>query len=266
MPPNAVGRCCDGWSPKGSSRCFAGCAIAQLMTRQWTADRLDEPYACVFPYTQAHRDRQRNIVRLAGLIDSERIAGDLVECGVLDGGTAALMAHATENRLPRADQAEPAAAHGVGSAARDARRRPPAGENGAAPGSNAQPVPCRKSGKICNRAIGVGKFDIFRAPKNPRLCNTRFASVTPPRLEDHALRSAALTLTGFPRADSPVPFTSPRTPSTHIPAPRASSAASCCHRSARRCARRKTGNDTPWRPAPWRCSRWPRPNRACCRA
>jgi len=72
----------------------------QMAVQRGDAHRLEEPYATVFPYTQAHRDRQFNIVRLAGLIDSERIPGDLVECGVLDGGTAALMAYATVRSEP----------------------------------------------------------------------------------------------------------------------------------------------------------------------
>lgn len=87
--------------PKGFQPALRGLRKrAQLIKRQWSADRLEEPYASVFPYTQAHRDRQCNIVRLAGLIDSEMIPGDLVECGVLDGGTAALMAHTTASATP----------------------------------------------------------------------------------------------------------------------------------------------------------------------
>jgi O-methyltransferase len=73
---------------------------AQLMLRNWRGDLLPEPYATVFPYTQAHLIRQENIVRLAGLLDASKIPGDLVECGVLDGGTAALMAHATAQATP----------------------------------------------------------------------------------------------------------------------------------------------------------------------
>jgi O-methyltransferase len=59
--------------------------------------RLEEPYRTVYPYTQVHLVRQKNLVRLAGLIDQNRIAGDIAECGVLDGGTAALMANASEH-------------------------------------------------------------------------------------------------------------------------------------------------------------------------
>jgi O-methyltransferase len=56
---------------------------------------LPEPYRTVFPYTQAHPIRQQTLVRLAGEIERDAIPGDIVECGVLDGGTSALMAWAT---------------------------------------------------------------------------------------------------------------------------------------------------------------------------
>jgi O-methyltransferase len=58
---------------------------------------LEEPYRTVFPYTQAHLVRQKNLVRLSCEIERAKIAGAIVECGVLDGGTAALMAYATSN-------------------------------------------------------------------------------------------------------------------------------------------------------------------------
>jgi O-methyltransferase len=61
---------------------------------------LDEPYRSVFPYTQAHPVRQRSLVDLCERIDRERVAGAVVECGVLDGGTAALMAWATNGSNP----------------------------------------------------------------------------------------------------------------------------------------------------------------------
>ena len=53
---------------------------------------LPEPFRTVFPYTQVHRTRQGNLLRLAKLIDERRVPGAIVECGVLDGGTAAIMA------------------------------------------------------------------------------------------------------------------------------------------------------------------------------
>jgi O-methyltransferase len=61
---------------------------------------LEKPYFDVYPYTQAHPLRQRNLVRLAEMVVREGIAGEIVECGVLDGGTAALMAWATRDANP----------------------------------------------------------------------------------------------------------------------------------------------------------------------
>ena len=53
--------------------------------------KLDEPFYSVFPFTQASVSRQQNLINLAKRIDAEGIPGAIVECGVLDGGTAALM-------------------------------------------------------------------------------------------------------------------------------------------------------------------------------
>ena len=61
---------------------------------------LDEPYRSVFPFTQAHPVRQQNLVRLGEFITKEDIPGAVVECGVLDGGTAALMAWASRSADP----------------------------------------------------------------------------------------------------------------------------------------------------------------------
>jgi O-methyltransferase len=44
--------------------------------------------------------RQKNLVRLGDIVVAEDIPGDIVECGVLDGGTAALMAWATRDATP----------------------------------------------------------------------------------------------------------------------------------------------------------------------
>lgn len=56
---------------------------------------LDEPFRSVAAYTQQHLVKQRNIVQLAQEIEAKGITGAIVECGVLDGGSAALMAWAT---------------------------------------------------------------------------------------------------------------------------------------------------------------------------
>ncbi len=61
-----------------------------------TFQSLEEPYYSVFPYTQAHPIRQENLLRLANKIETHNVPGMIVECGVLDGGTAALMAYATK--------------------------------------------------------------------------------------------------------------------------------------------------------------------------
>jgi O-methyltransferase len=57
--------------------------------------KLDEPYRTVYPYCQASRYRQQNLLRLGAAVDLDRVDGAVVECGVLDGGTGALMAFAT---------------------------------------------------------------------------------------------------------------------------------------------------------------------------
>jgi O-methyltransferase len=57
---------------------------------------LGEPYRSVFAFTQVALERQANLLRLAGEIEATGIPGAVVECGVLDGGTAALMALGTQ--------------------------------------------------------------------------------------------------------------------------------------------------------------------------
>jgi Macrocin-O-methyltransferase (TylF) len=63
--------------------------------------KLDEPYLSVFLYSQVNQVKQRNLVRLAKLVVKENVPGDIVECGVLDGGTAALMAWASRDASPQ---------------------------------------------------------------------------------------------------------------------------------------------------------------------
>jgi O-methyltransferase len=58
--------------------------------------KLDEPYRSVYPYVAASLHRQKNLVRLSEYIEQHGIEGAVVECGVLDGGTAALMAYSTK--------------------------------------------------------------------------------------------------------------------------------------------------------------------------
>jgi hypothetical protein len=64
-----------------------------LRKRIFSLDRpKEEPYRTVFPYTQAHLARQKSLLHFASDIDARNVPGVIVECGVLDGGTAALMA------------------------------------------------------------------------------------------------------------------------------------------------------------------------------
>jgi O-methyltransferase len=56
---------------------------------------LTEPFYSVYPFTQTSASRQHNLLRIGQVIDHESVPGVVVECGVLDGGTSALMAYAT---------------------------------------------------------------------------------------------------------------------------------------------------------------------------
>ena len=69
--------------------------LRKVWVRRRFYRELEEPFRTIFPYTQVDRTRQRNLLRLAGIVEAERIEGAVVECGVLDGGTAALMAYGT---------------------------------------------------------------------------------------------------------------------------------------------------------------------------
>jgi O-methyltransferase len=62
--------------------------------------RLEEPYASIYSYTQVSLSRQQNLRRMAALIDADGIPGAALECGVLDGGTAALIASSTAAPRP----------------------------------------------------------------------------------------------------------------------------------------------------------------------
>lgn len=62
---------------------------------QLAGKKLEEPYHSVYPYTQASPARQQSIVSLAKRIEADKIPGDIVECGVLDGGMSALMGSMT---------------------------------------------------------------------------------------------------------------------------------------------------------------------------
>jgi O-methyltransferase len=59
---------------------------------------LSEPFRTVYPFTQVHLFRQENLLALCRDIDHRGVPGAIVECGVLDGGTAALMAYGSKDR------------------------------------------------------------------------------------------------------------------------------------------------------------------------
>jgi len=69
--------------------------VRGLRKRAQRPSTLAEPYRSVFPFTQVHPVRQQNLIRLAEQIEVDKVPGAVVECGVLDGGTAALMAFGT---------------------------------------------------------------------------------------------------------------------------------------------------------------------------
>lgn len=73
-------------------------ALRSLRKRLTRPHDLVEPYRSVYPYTMVGPIRQANLVRLAKAIDSAGVPGAIVECGVCDGGTAALMAYASPHR------------------------------------------------------------------------------------------------------------------------------------------------------------------------
>jgi O-methyltransferase len=63
--------------------------------RQLRHLKLDFPYNMVFPFTQASLTRQQHLVKLCQELSENKIEGAIIECGVLDGGTSALMAWAS---------------------------------------------------------------------------------------------------------------------------------------------------------------------------
>lgn len=57
----------------------------------------EEPFSSIFEFTQVSPARQRSILEKTTALVAEGIPGHFVECGVLDGGTAALQAYAARN-------------------------------------------------------------------------------------------------------------------------------------------------------------------------
>lgn len=57
----------------------------------------EPPFCWVYPYTQVSRRRQVAILEKTTQLIADGVRGDFVECGVLDGGTAAIMAYAARS-------------------------------------------------------------------------------------------------------------------------------------------------------------------------
>jgi len=68
----------------------------------WDKFQLKRVTKSVLPYTLISLERIENLYHLARRIETENIPGDVVECGVCNGGSAAILARtATHSRLQR---------------------------------------------------------------------------------------------------------------------------------------------------------------------
>jgi O-methyltransferase len=74
--------------------------LARWLRKSLGVRPAEEPWRSVHAYTLVHPERQRHLVQLARRVVRDGVEGDLVECGVLDGGTAALLGHATAGARP----------------------------------------------------------------------------------------------------------------------------------------------------------------------
>ena len=63
-----------------------------FLTQMWDEYQLERTTRMVLPYTLVSRERIQNLYRLARRIEKERVPGDVIECGVCNGGTAAVLA------------------------------------------------------------------------------------------------------------------------------------------------------------------------------
>jgi hypothetical protein len=73
-----------------------------VLARMWDQFREKKLTKVVQPYTLLSPERAQNLYRLARRIERERVPGDVIECGVCNGGSAALLASsATRSRLKR---------------------------------------------------------------------------------------------------------------------------------------------------------------------
>jgi hypothetical protein len=72
------------------------------LQRTWRNFQTKRLIRCVQPYTLLARERIESLDRLARTIEKEKISGDVVECGVCNGGSSAVLARiATRSRLNR---------------------------------------------------------------------------------------------------------------------------------------------------------------------
>jgi O-methyltransferase len=72
------------------------------LIKVWDRYQLERITRVVLPYTLVSRERIESLYRLARCIEKERIPGDVIECGVCNGGTAAILARfASRSRMKR---------------------------------------------------------------------------------------------------------------------------------------------------------------------
>lgn len=73
-----------------------------VLARMWDQFKEKRLTKVVRPYTLVGPERAHNLYQLARRIERERVPGDVIECGVCNGGTAALLASsATRSPLKR---------------------------------------------------------------------------------------------------------------------------------------------------------------------
>lgn len=71
--------------------------VVRGLRKRWEMRQLtlEEPYRSIYPFTQTSPARQESLVQLAKTIEERGLDGAIVECGVLDGGSAALIGSQT---------------------------------------------------------------------------------------------------------------------------------------------------------------------------
>lgn len=95
----------EGDAPKQSYRLLRKFLPKRLQPfarglRKWLSGhglRVEKPYCWTYTFTQVSKYRQESILDKTEQLVRDGIEGDFVECGVLDGGTAALMAYSARS-------------------------------------------------------------------------------------------------------------------------------------------------------------------------